>query len=122
MPEIAFSAIIINAVTRTFGCKSSRAVSVARIAADPAMSLFIAIMVSYGRFNEMPPVSKVMPLPTKTTWGNALTDFFFDFGWYETSIIRGPGLGEDPPTARNPPNSLSSAPPRIFTVKPVPFA
>ena len=107
---MAFSAIIINAVTRTLGCNCSSAVNVARIAADPAMSLFIAIIVSYGRFSEMPPVSKVMPLPTNTIWGNAFIDFLLDFGWYETSIMRGPGFGDDPPTAFNPPNSLSSAP------------
>ena len=36
--------------------------------------------------------------------------------------MRGPGFGDDPPTARNPPNSLSSVPAKIFTFNPVPFA
>ena len=67
VPENEFSAIIIKAVTFTIGCKSTNAVIVARTAADPAMSDFIAIIVSYGRLSEIPPVSKVIPFPTKTT-------------------------------------------------------
>ena len=67
VPDSAFSAHIIKAVTRTLGANLDTAITVARIAAAPAISLFIPVMVSYGRFSETPPVSKVIPLPTKTT-------------------------------------------------------
>ena len=38
--------------------------------APPDMSVFIAIMPSLGLIDR-PPVSKVMPLPTSTTWRRA---------------------------------------------------
>ena len=64
----------------------------------------------------------MIPLPTNTTCGRALIAFFFFEGAYPTSIKRGPGLGDELPTARNPPNSLSSFPASTFTVSPVPLA
>ena len=67
VPESAFSAHIMSAVTLTLGCKSASAPSVASAAAAPAISLFMAVMNSYGRFRETPPVSKVIPFPTITT-------------------------------------------------------
>ena len=42
-------------------------------------------------------------------------DFFALLGEYETSIKRGPGLGDELPTARRPPNSFNCAPFKTFT-------
>ena len=67
-------------------------------------------MVSYGRFMEYPPVSKVIPLPTKTTCGQLLEPF----GAYVISIKRGGDLRDEFPTAAKPPNGASSFPAKIF--------
>ncbi|CAB4661782.1 unannotated protein [freshwater metagenome] len=75
VPESAFSAHISRAVTLTLGLISGIAATTHSTAAAPDISLFMAIMVSYGRLREMPPVSKVMPLPTKTTCGQFLEPF-----------------------------------------------
>lgn len=49
-----------------------------------------------------------MPFPTITICGSAEIALTFDFaiflGIYEISIKRGPGFGEEPPTATSPPN------------------
>ena len=63
----AFSAAIKSAVTFTFGLIFAIATVAERTAAAPAISLFIAVILSYGLLSEIPPVSKVIPLPTKTT-------------------------------------------------------
>ena len=52
-----------KAVTGTVGFSCARARMAPRTAAAPAMSYFIFSMPSQGLM-EMPPVSKVTPLPT----------------------------------------------------------
>ena len=59
-----FSAAQTTPITRTLGFSSAMARMAPIIAAPPAMSYFIFSMLSAGLM-EMPPVSKVMPLPTK---------------------------------------------------------
>ena len=71
----AFSAAINNAVTLTFGFNFAIATVAHKTAAAPAISLFIPTIVSYGRLSDIPPVSKVIPFPTKTTCGQLLDPF-----------------------------------------------
>ena len=75
VPDKAFSAAINKAVTLTFGLTFDIATVAHKTAAAPAISLFIPIIVSYGRLRETPPVSKVIPLPTKTICGQLLDPF-----------------------------------------------
>ena len=98
-------------MTFTRGCSSGNAPTTLSTAEAPAMSLFIAIMRSYGRLSETPPVSNVIPLPTRTTCGTRLA---LDLGVYVIWINLGPGLGDEFPTARNPPNFSSSFPARTL--------
>ena len=73
LPPGMFSVIGTMATTRT-GAFSRAIADIAQItAAPPDMSSFILSMLSAGLI-EMPPVSKVMPLPTRprTTPGTAL--------------------------------------------------
>jgi len=55
-------------VTFTFGLSSAMARMAPSMAAPPAMSYFIFSMPSAGLM-EMPPVSKVTPLPTSPSTG-----------------------------------------------------
>ena len=65
-PDGMFSAAGTSPVTCT-RTPSSRITDIAAMIAPPAaMSVFIAIMPALG-FNESPPESNVMPLPTSTT-------------------------------------------------------
>ena len=59
-----FSAIGSHAVTRTGSLRSAMPKSACTTAAEPAISDFMSSMLFAG-FSEMPPESKVMPLPTK---------------------------------------------------------
>ena len=80
------------------------------------MSVFIAIIPSDG-LSEMPPVSNVMPLPTRTTCGSRSPREVL--GAYVSSTSRG-GRTEPMPTARIPPKpwAASSASSRTRTVTP----
>ena len=101
-----FSASGASVVIRT-GSRSAAAPRVAATtAAAPAMSLRISFIAGTGLI-EMPPVSKVMPLPISTTWVRASA------GCQSSSTSRGP-LAEPPPTARIPPkpSAASSSGPR----------
>ena len=60
-----------------------------------------------------------MPLPAITTCGIKEELFFFPLGRYEISTKRGPGLGEEFPTASNPPNSFNSLPAKTLIVNPL---
>ena len=72
LPSGMFSAAHTTQMTRTFGLSSAMARMAPSMAAAPAMSYFIFSMLSAG-FREMPPVSKVMPLPTKPSTGPLVT-------------------------------------------------
>ena len=63
-----FSAAQTIAITRTLGLSRAMARMAPIMAAPPAMSYFIFSMLSAGLM-EMPPVSKVMPLPTRPSTG-----------------------------------------------------
>ena len=63
----AFSAIGRSPVTRTWQSISGRAAITAATTAAPVMSRFIAT-IDWPGLIESPPLSKVMPLPTSTTW------------------------------------------------------
>ena len=77
-----FSAIGVQAVTFTGVLSRAMAVTAASTAAAPPMSDFIASMPGAGLI-EMPPLSKVIPLPTSARWRVAR-------GWrYATRISRG---------------------------------
>ncbi len=65
-PPIMFSARQSRPVTRSRTPIADRAVMVASTAAAPAISVFIAAMDVAG-FNDRPPESKVIPLPTSAT-------------------------------------------------------
>ena len=64
LPEGMFSVAQTMAVTLTLGLSSAMARMAPIMVAPPAMSYFIFSMPSAGLM-EMPPVSKVMPLPTR---------------------------------------------------------
>ena len=74
VPEGMFSAAHTMPITRTFGFSCAMARIAPIIAAPPAMSYFIFSMPSAGLM-EMPPVSKVMPLPTRPSTGFAGAPF-----------------------------------------------
>ena len=63
-----FSAIGAMAVTRTRTARSAQAERAAITIAAPLMSVFMVDIPS-AVLRERPPESKVMPLPTRTTWG-----------------------------------------------------
>ena len=67
-PSGMFSAEQTMESTRTFGLSRAMARMAPIMAAAPAMSYFIFSMLSPG-LREMPPVSKVMPLPTSAMTG-----------------------------------------------------
>ncbi|TWG94139.1 hypothetical protein L615_005800000090 [Nocardioides sp. J9] len=69
MPEIAFSAAATRPTTRTGQSTSASAAIVARTTAPPVMSRFMEPIAAPGLI-ERPPLSKVMPLPTRTTSGS----------------------------------------------------
>ncbi len=69
VPEGIFSAAQTMAMTRTLGLSRAMARMAPIMAAPPAMSYFIFSMLSAGLM-EMPPVSKVMPLPTRPRTGS----------------------------------------------------
>ena len=69
-PEGMFSAVATRPVTRTAARRPASADMAAITAAPPAMSVFMAFMPSFG-LSESPPLSNVMPLPTRTTWVRA---------------------------------------------------
>ena len=50
--------------------------------------------------------------------GSAAAALAFTRGRYESSINRGPGLGDELPTARRPPNGASSFPDKTLIAKP----
>ena len=68
LPEGMFSAAQTMAMTLTAGLSWAMARMAPIMAAPPAMSYFIFSMLSAGLM-EMPPVSKVMPLPTRPMTG-----------------------------------------------------
>ena len=72
LPSGMFSAAHTMPMTRTFGLSSAMARMAPIMAAPPAMSYFIFSMLSAGLM-EMPPVSKVMPLPTRPSTGPSVT-------------------------------------------------
>ncbi len=63
-----FSAEQMTLITRTFGFSRAMARMAPSMTAPPAMSYFIFSIPSAG-FKEMPPVSKVMALPTSPSTG-----------------------------------------------------
>ncbi len=65
-----FSAMAMTASTATLGLRAAMAFMAPSTAAEPAMSLFMAPMPSAGLM-EMPPESKVSPLPTRPRWNLA---------------------------------------------------
>ena len=67
-PEIEFSAAATSPTTGTGQPTAPSAAMVAMTAPPPVMSRFMLAIASPGLM-EMPPVSKVMPLPTSTTGG-----------------------------------------------------
>src|SRR5450759_3167793 len=101
-----FSAAGTSAVTRSGRSSAGNTLIAPSTAAPPLMSVFIAIMTS-AVFSDRPPESKVMPLPTSTTWQRGSADA------YVTSISRG-GRADPAPTARMPPkpSAASSRRPR----------
>ena len=68
LPSGMFSAEQTMAMTWTAGLSCAIARMAPIMAAAPAMSYFILSMSSAGLM-EMPPVSKVMPLPTRPSMG-----------------------------------------------------
>ena len=66
VPLGMFSHEGIRPITLTLGLSSASARKVPSTLAAPPMSYFISSISAAG-FMEMPPVSKVMPLPTSTT-------------------------------------------------------
>ena len=68
LPSGMFSAAQTMPMTRTLGLSRAMARMAPIMAAPPAMSYFIISMLSAGLM-EMPPVSKVMPLPTRPRTG-----------------------------------------------------
>ncbi len=68
LPSGMFSAEQTTPMTLTAGLSRAMACIAPIIAAAPAMSYFIFSMPSAGLM-EMPPVSKVMPLPTRPRTG-----------------------------------------------------
>ena len=85
-------------MTRTGTARSRQAASTASTIAEPDMSVFMASMPSAGLMSS-PPVSKVMPLPTRTTRGVfAVAPSGSQSSW----TSRG-GVAEPAPTASRPP-------------------
>ena len=68
LPPIAFSAAGTSPVTRNGQPIRPSAASTAITTAPPVMSRFMVDMASPGLIDR-PPLSKVMPLPTRTTRG-----------------------------------------------------
>ena len=66
VPLGMFSQVGTRPITLSLGLSSARLWKVPSTLAAPPMSNFISSMPAPG-FSEMPPVSKVMPLPTSTT-------------------------------------------------------
>ena len=66
MPSGMFSQLGIRPTTLMAGCSSASAAKVPSTLAAPPMSNFISSISAAGLM-EIPPVSKVMPLPTSTT-------------------------------------------------------
>ncbi len=110
LPPKEFSAQAIRPVTLTGTSKAVSAEMTAITAAPPAMSVFMSFIDADG-FSDRPPLSKVMPLPTSTTWRVA------PVGAYSI-VIRQGGLTEPWPTARMPPKPISS----VSTVTLTPLA
>ena len=69
-PDGIFSVAQTMPITLTFGFSSAMARMAPIMVAPPAMSYFIFSMPSAGLM-EMPPVSKVIPLPTRPSTGFA---------------------------------------------------
>ena len=65
-PDGMFSAAAISPVTRARTPSAPSADITAITAAPPAMSVFISFIPSLG-FRDSPPLSNVIPLPTRTT-------------------------------------------------------
>ncbi len=101
LPPGMFSADGSQPVTRMGRPSSAMAFTAPRTAAAPAMSDFISSMLAAGLI-EMPPVSKVMPLPTSARCVVAPS------GEYARRVSRG-GLAEPMPTARMPPHCSSAS-------------
>ena len=70
VPEGMFSVAQTMPMTRTFGLSWAMARMAPIMAAPPAMSYFIFSMPSEGLM-EMPPLSKVIPFPTRPRTGVA---------------------------------------------------
>jgi hypothetical protein len=71
LPSGMFSQLGIRPTTFTLGFSSASARKVPSTLAAPPMSYFISSISADGLI-EMPPVSKVMPLPTSTTGASPL--------------------------------------------------
>ena len=71
-PEGMFSQVATTATRLIGSCSLTAAQKVLMTVAAPHMSNFISSMFKPG-LREMPPVSKVMPLPTKTTGAASLS-------------------------------------------------
>ena len=95
VPLGMFSADGTQPVTRIGRASSAIALTAPMTAAAPAMSDFISSMLAAGLM-EMPPVSKVMPLPTRARCRVAPS------GAYSSRVSRG-AWAEPWPTARMPP-------------------
>ena len=79
-PPGMFSAIPMRPTTSARGASSGRILSVARTAADPAMSHFI-VSIPSDVLRDSPPESKVSPLPTRATLRTARSSGGFFEPW-----------------------------------------
>ena len=87
LPPGMFSQATIKPTTLTAGCSWAKASKVPNTLAAPHISNFISSMPGPG-LSEIPPVSKVMPLPTNTVgaWASAAPLYFKTIkrrGWAE---------------------------------------
>ncbi len=109
-----FSAAATSPVTLSGMPRLASADITAITAAPPAISVFIAFMPSFG-FSDRPPLSKVIPLPTKTTCRRA------PGGEWLSSISRG-GRSEPEPTAVRLPKPALASSWSVHTLTPRPFS
>ena len=96
LPPTAFSAAATRPVTLTGQPTAARAPMTASTTAPPVMSRFMLTIASAGLMDS-PPVSKVIPLPTRTRWAALRAPFD---GVYSSWISRG-GRGRALPDAED---------------------
>ncbi|CFN66276.1 Uncharacterised protein [Bordetella pertussis] len=104
LPLGRFSHAAIRPTTSSGSSSSARARNVPSTLAAPHMSYFISSIVAAG-LSEMPPASKVMPLPTRTT-GPALSFLAGLPAWRST--MKRSGSSEPRATERNEPMPSAS--------------